>query len=202
MPRSKKDPQFKITAFLDAAEKLFNFQGYQATKISDIVKSIGVSHGIIYYYFKSKEDVLEAIIRRQLCAIISEIEIVISANDERSFQKIELILYKSLRSIQGGEGLLFEYLYNDRHLYMLDRIRRQVKELLTPLLVKIVEEGIKQGYFKVAYPKETVDFIIAIIENLIESLYKKESVEKLAHRLEIAKNIIEKALEAQPGTVQ
>lgn len=202
MSRITKDPQIRIAEILDVAEKLFNFQGYHTTQVSDIVKSIGVAQGTFYYYFKSKEEVLEAIIRRQISIIISEIEMVISANDERSFQKIELVLYKSIKSIQGREGLLFEYLYSDRCLYILDRIGRQVKELLTPLLIKIVEEGIKQGYFKAVYPKETVDFMIAIIESLIESLYKKESVEKLAHRLEIARNLIERALEAQPGTVQ
>jgi Transcriptional regulator len=199
MPRIKEDPQFKMTIFLDAAEKLFNFRGYQATKISDIAKSIEVSQGIIYYYFKSKEEVLEAIIRRKIAGIISEIEMVINTDDEKSFRKIELIFYKSLKSIQGRGELLFEYLYNDQHLYILDRIKRQVRELVKPILLKIVEEGIKQGYFKTIYPIESVDFLINIIEILIDSLYKKESTEKLTHRIEIAQNLIEKALDAQPG---
>lgn len=201
MPRITKDPQIRMAEILDVTERLFNVMGYQATQVSDIVKSIGVSQGTFYYYFKSKEEVLEALIRRQVTIIISEIEMVANANTERSFRKIELVLYKSIKSFQSRDGLLFEYLCSDRYLYILDRIGRLVKELLTPLLIKIVKEGIRQGYFKAIYPKETVDFVLAIIGNLIESLYKKESAEKLAHRLEIARNLILCVLDVQPVSI-
>jgi AcrR family transcriptional regulator len=47
---------------LDVAVKLFATQGYHKTKISDIVKSAGVSQGTFYWYFKSKEAIVLEII--------------------------------------------------------------------------------------------------------------------------------------------
>ena len=47
--------------FVDAAEKLFKENGIVDTTISSIVKEMDVAKGLFYYYFKSKDDVIDAI---------------------------------------------------------------------------------------------------------------------------------------------
>ena len=80
MVRITKDPQVRMTEILDAAEELFYVRGYHETAVSDIVKSNGVAQGTFYYYFKSKEEVLEALINRQISKFIFELEKVVSAD--------------------------------------------------------------------------------------------------------------------------
>lgn len=46
---------------LEAATELFDTQGYANTKISDITEKAGISKGLVYRYFKSKEDILYAL---------------------------------------------------------------------------------------------------------------------------------------------
>lgn len=46
---------------LDAALKLFGQKGYESTSISQIAKEAGVSKGLMYNYFHSKEDLINAI---------------------------------------------------------------------------------------------------------------------------------------------
>jgi len=46
---------------VDAAFEMFANRGYASTSISDIAKKAGVSKGLIYHYFSSKEEILEAI---------------------------------------------------------------------------------------------------------------------------------------------
>ncbi len=48
---------------LSAALKLFATRGLAATKITDIASSAGMSQGLIYHYYKSKEDIFVALIR-------------------------------------------------------------------------------------------------------------------------------------------
>ena len=43
---------------LDAAILLFDQQGFSATKISDISEQAGISKGLVYRYFNSKEEIL------------------------------------------------------------------------------------------------------------------------------------------------
>lgn len=53
---------------LSAALKVFGRRGFAATKISDIVASAGMSHGLVYHYFKSKEDIFYELLKRAMTA--------------------------------------------------------------------------------------------------------------------------------------
>ena len=47
--------------FIDAAERLFKKNGVMGTTINAIVSEMNVAKGLFYYYFKSKDDVIDAI---------------------------------------------------------------------------------------------------------------------------------------------
>jgi len=61
-----QDPRIRIDEILDAAEPLFSANGYRKTTISDIAQELGVAQGMLYYYFKSKDEILEALIEKTL----------------------------------------------------------------------------------------------------------------------------------------
>lgn len=46
---------------IDSAFKLFANEGYKQTSIAAVAKKAGISKGLIYHYFDSKEEILEAI---------------------------------------------------------------------------------------------------------------------------------------------
>ena len=46
-----------------AAVRAFARKGYHGCRISDIAEEAGVSHGLVYHYFASKEEILETIFR-------------------------------------------------------------------------------------------------------------------------------------------
>ena len=47
---------------VDAADRLFYRQGYEHTSFSDIADAVGISRGNFYYHFKSKDEILDAVI--------------------------------------------------------------------------------------------------------------------------------------------
>jgi TetR/AcrR family transcriptional regulator len=49
------------TEILDAAARLFADRGYAATTMSEIAKSVGLGQSSVYYWFRSKEDLLRAL---------------------------------------------------------------------------------------------------------------------------------------------
>lgn len=49
---------------IDAALRLFAEQGFRATTIADIATATGTAHGLVYHYFGSKDELLEAILQR------------------------------------------------------------------------------------------------------------------------------------------
>jgi AcrR family transcriptional regulator len=60
------DPQVRKQAILDAAEKLIIQYGYDKTTIGDVADAIGLNRALVYAYFKSKDDLLEALIKREM----------------------------------------------------------------------------------------------------------------------------------------
>lgn len=56
----------KRELILSAAIKTFSEKGYGTTKIADIAKEAGISHGLVYQYFTSKEEIFKILIQRSL----------------------------------------------------------------------------------------------------------------------------------------
>ncbi|MDD2996832.1 MAG: TetR/AcrR family transcriptional regulator [Paludibacter sp.] len=60
MQRITKDPETRRQEIVDTAIHLFIEKGYEQTSMLDITKSINVSSGLCYRYFKSKEEIYQA----------------------------------------------------------------------------------------------------------------------------------------------
>jgi AcrR family transcriptional regulator len=58
---SPDTPEGKPQAILDTAARLFAEQGFQKTSVDDIARLAGVSTGTVYYYYKSKSLLLQAV---------------------------------------------------------------------------------------------------------------------------------------------
>ncbi len=54
-------PADKRRLILDAAVRVFARQGFHATRVSDIADEAGVAYGLVYHYFKSKDEVLDTL---------------------------------------------------------------------------------------------------------------------------------------------
>lgn len=51
---------------VEAADRLFYRQGYEHTSFSDIANIVGISRGNFYFHFKTKDEILDAVINRRL----------------------------------------------------------------------------------------------------------------------------------------
>lgn len=60
--RVSKKPEERRQEIIDMAEQLFLEHGIEKTSIAQIAQSIGVAKGLVYYYFKTKEDVLASVV--------------------------------------------------------------------------------------------------------------------------------------------
>lgn len=200
MARTPQDPQIRINEILDAADHLFFTKGYQATTISDIAKKMGVAQGMLYYYFKSKEAVLETLLNRHAASLITEINNIISLSNSPS-EKIALTVATALHKASYKDGLLLDMLYDVQNLHLKVKLFRRLELALTPGLLEIVEKGISRQDFCVSYPPTAVDYILVITDFLCEALYQKTSADILSFRLRMAEALIEKALGAQENTI-
>jgi AcrR family transcriptional regulator len=66
----------KRQQLLGAAVRVFARKGFHASRVGDIAEEAGVAHGLLYHYFKSKDQVLEAVFHENWSILITRIESV------------------------------------------------------------------------------------------------------------------------------
>jgi len=82
---------------LSAALKAFAARGFAATKISDIVARTGMSHGLVYHYFKSKEEIFYVLLKRAMETSSASV-LAVEAMDIPPIEKVR----QTARYILGG----------------------------------------------------------------------------------------------------
>lgn len=62
--RTKEEAQATRSALLDAAERVFHAQGVSRTSLAEIAQAAGTTRGAIYWHFKDKADLFDAMMQR------------------------------------------------------------------------------------------------------------------------------------------
>jgi TetR/AcrR family fatty acid metabolism transcriptional regulator len=67
-------PVDKRRQILDAAVRVFARQGFHATRVADIADEAGVAYGLVYHYFRSKDEVLNELFVERWSLLLAAIE--------------------------------------------------------------------------------------------------------------------------------
>jgi len=142
----KKRKQEILAAALD----LFIRRGYAATKISDIAQSVGMSVGLLFHYFESKEKLYESLVRYGISGPMS----TMGFTGDEPLRFFEETAEKIIHSIHEQPFIAKMFVLMNRALYN-DAAPQSVKDLLrgfdiftpTALLIKKGKENgaIRQG---------------------------------------------------------
>ena len=195
MSRPAKNPKIRINEIIETAEPLFYSKGYTQTTIADIVNSMGVAPGTIYYYFKSKDAILDAIVNKHVNIFSEQIQLIADARDISSHEKLQKIIRKLFSSVRHTNNkLLFEFLHNNDTLHMLHRIELQSKLLLLEPLCKIIKEGIDEQIFTNGNPTVLANIILALLYSLIVGIYHKFAPDIFSAQLLLTEQLIKQAL--------
>ena len=77
MPKTKeqfeKMKDKRLNSILDSSLYLFAAKGYDAIKTDDITDYIGCSHGLIYHYFDSKEELFQTLMKKKVEILVFDI---------------------------------------------------------------------------------------------------------------------------------
>ncbi len=86
----------KRTHILQTAERLFSERGYDGTSMRDIADAGGINVSMIFYYFGSKEKLLEALFELGLSIIVSRVNSVLHNTALSPIEKLQQIITKNI----------------------------------------------------------------------------------------------------------
>src|SRR5213595_511918 len=72
--RTSDVPVDKRRQILDAAIRVFARQGFHSCRVSDIADEAGVAYGLVYHYFKSKDQVLNELFAERWSLLLAAID--------------------------------------------------------------------------------------------------------------------------------
>lgn len=177
---------------LQIAYRMFLSQGYENTSVDQIIEAAGIAKGTFYYYFQSKEQMLEAVIGMMIEAEAEAARRVL-ASDMPVAQKIVGIV-SSVRPSQE-ERPIEDALNRPENVLLHDKLQRQLLEDILPLLSKAVEEGVRDGLFACDHIPERVRMLLLLSCDLFdEGQYTEADVDVFI-------DVMEKLLGATQGTM-
>ena len=136
-----------------AAIKLFNQKGYHSTSVQDIADEVGLQKGSLYHYISSKEELLLQIASRSIDGFSRELETVCNlatSAEERLVCAIQHHFSIVTSNLQMTTVLLREaFLLSDEQ----HSVIAAAMDRYTNLWVRIIEEGMEKGEFRVGDPR-------------------------------------------------
>ncbi|MFD0870842.1 HTH-type transcriptional repressor KstR2 [Chlamydia abortus] len=197
--RISKKPEERRNEILDAAEMLFTTQGYSNTTVNDILNKVGIAKGTFYYYFQSKEEVMDAIVMRFIDLGVQAAKQIAANPDLQAHEKIFQILMAQ-KPDAGRKEQMIEQLHEVNNAEMHQKSLVETILQLTPVLTEVIEQGIAEGAFRTPYPKETVEFLLVSSQFLFDEGIFDWSPEEWMQKALAFTYVMEKTLGAERGS--
>lgn len=156
----------KRELILNALQELL-YEGTAGTaSVQDIATKAGIAKGGLYYYFKSKEEVLDALVERQYSNVIETCRTKLAAVDAPALEKIKLLLYfyRSTAVDRAIDVALHEPQNAAIHQKSMAFILRQ----LSPIVGEILQQGVEEKIFTCDQPEQIAEILLSPIIFLLD----------------------------------
>ena len=156
-----KEGEVRKREILVAARELFVKKGYDQTAVNDILKIVDIAKGTFYYYFASKEEVLEAIILDIVEEGARRAEKILKDKSIPLVNRIMLAIMAQAPEFEGSDEIK-EQIHKVENAKLEQLYTREMLKRMTPVLQEPVTEGVDREIFHMEYPTESIESILLL----------------------------------------
>ncbi len=198
--RVVKEAEERKNEILDAADELFGQKGFDGTSTNDILEKVGIARGTLYYHFKSKEDIMDALIERYSVRLFDTAQEIAA---DKSIPVVERIIRVVMSMNLSGESSeeIMEHIHKPQNALMHQKIQRVILGGLTPILTEIIREGTRQGLFSTPFPYECMEMVVAYTNTVFDDDMVPMTNEERVSRIQAFIFNVERLLGAQSGSL-
>lgn len=159
--RRKEDRPQEITeaAFLAFAEK-----GYAATRVEEVARRAGVSKGLLYLYFKTKEELFKAVIKSVVIRRVDALVTTLESTELSSEEFLRGPLLEFMKSVPGSPvSVVIRLLISEgnRHPDLVDYYWENVVSKGLAAISRFIERGVRRGEFRATAVSELPQLLLA-----------------------------------------
>ena len=160
-----KEEKTNEQLILEAAEKEFISKGYSGTKTTSIAQEAGVTHAMLHYYFRTKENLFQKVFQKKVHLIGSSFETVLDEN--LPFEAVIRSFVESHFDFVMQNGQLISFVFNEvrankaNSLILRDILVAKMKNVFSRF-EKMIEKEVSKGNIKSVKPIELLANIITL----------------------------------------
>lgn len=212
MIRISKDYDERKREIIDTSMKLFIEKGYEDTSVNYIIKTIGISKGAFYYYFNTKEELLDAIVLERTGRVMKSILPIVEDDSLNAIEKINSLFSNAVRikaDMKEELQAIYRIFMDPRYMIIRYKLERQNTEKFSPELEKVIQQGIEEKAFRLDDSEGIAELILklsSVLNDSILKLYKKYNaqppVEIIIRKTTIYQQAMERILAAPEGSIK
>ncbi len=194
--------QKKYNLILDSLQKLLENKKLQTISVSEIAQTAGIGKGSIYYYFPSKDSILEALVERNYEKPLSTAKDLSSRTEIPPFTRMAMIFQacrnastEYLRSgKKSGAGAPEKALLHQKYMNHL------ISEF-KPVLAEIIQQGIDAGEIRFDRPDVLAEIVLIVLAVKIDNTIVPSSQEEIEETVSGLVSLVEKGTDNPPGSL-
>jgi AcrR family transcriptional regulator len=167
-------PRRRHVEVLEAAARVFHEKGYESTSIQDIAEAVGILKGSLYYYIRSKEDLLYEIIKAVHEDALANVRFVDEMEGDplqkmRAFVTTHLVFNAENLTKMGVFFHDFRSLSGERRATIVE-----ARDIYDELVRRLIREGQQEDMICPDIDPKSVTFAIMGALNWIYQWYKPD----------------------------
>jgi TetR/AcrR family transcriptional regulator, cholesterol catabolism regulator len=150
--------QAKRSELIHAAATVFAEKGFEAATLNDIAERVGSDRATLYYYFGSKQELLQEAVRGGVEANVVELERILKL-DKAPDAKLRLVVERLLSSYETDYPYMYVYIQEDMRKVAsqhsawakeMTRLTRRVESIS----LQLIKEAVADGSFRTDIPPD------------------------------------------------
>jgi len=188
----------KKELIIKAMEQLLIEDKGASCSVSDIAKTAGIGKGSIYYYYKSKEEIFDAVVDHIYSEQINKCKEIIINSKLNAIQKLELLFKSYFNSTVDSSIDL--YLHQQQNAALHQKSLAKILILLSPIIADIFSQGVNEKLFICENPEETAEIFMSTFCFLFDHGIFEWTKEQMQKKTKALACLFEKGLSAPAGT--
>ena len=196
----KQDKPDKRELIYDALEELMFTVPFKEISVESIAQKAGVGKGSVYYYFDSKDEILDNVIERSYRRAIREYLNNISS-EKSALGRIKQLFKSVLKKDFGSSRqnlIVTLHLHDDLVLH--NKLKAIAVQELSPILTLLLEQGIDEGSIKMEYPRVCAWINSPVLTVFLDNTAAVQERISVKKKLRIFANVLETCLKTQKGS--
>jgi len=193
----------KYEKILDALEELLASRDMQAITVREIAQAAGIGKGSIYYYFSSKEEILDALIERNYKKPLELAKNLATQKEIPPFTRMAMLfqacqsssvfIKQNSTSSDAESAQKFAFLH---HKYLSHVISK-----LKPALTQIIKQGIESGEICFEYPAALAEIVLIVLAVKFDNSLLPSTPQETEETLRGLVALLEKGTDVASGTL-